>query len=55
MMNFFIGYLMVVLAITSLFTFMFGYDLELKDKVLLIVGIMVFMTLLTVGASLCCS
>jgi hypothetical protein len=47
-----IGYLLICLAITLLFVFVLGYDLELKEKIMITIGIMVFMALLVGGAYL---
>lgn len=51
-MAYVLGYLSMVFAVTLLVVFTFGMDMTLKDRIIMVIGTMVFMSLLTVGAYL---
>lgn len=51
-MKFLIGFNMIVFAITVLMVMTIGYDMEIKDKVMLLVAEPVFLGLLSIGAFL---
>lgn len=51
-MNVIIGWLLLLITISVFVTFVFGYDLEFKDKIICIVGTDVFVILLTAGVYL---
>ena len=51
-MNVIIGWILLVITISVFVTFIFGYDLDLKDKIICIVGTDAFAILLTVSVYL---
>lgn len=51
-MNIFIGYWIMNFAITIFSVFIFGWDLEIKDKILIIVLFSIFIGLLEIGVFL---
>lgn len=44
-----IGFWLISLAITSFFVFVFGFEMETKDKVLMIIGFQAFIGILEMG------
>lgn len=44
-----IGFLIVEYAVIGFITFMTGWDLDLKDKILIALGFIIFITALTLG------
>lgn len=51
-MNVIIGWLLLLITISVFVTFVFGYDLDLKDKIIFIVSTDAFVILLAVGVYL---
>lgn len=51
-MNVIIGWLLLLITISVFVTFVFGYDLELKDKIMCVVGTDAFVILIIVGVYL---
>ena len=51
-MNVLIGWILLLITMSVFITFVFGYDLDLKDKIICIVGTDTFVILLTVGVYL---
>lgn len=51
-MNVIIGYFLLLIVISVFVTFVFGYDLDLKDKIMCVVGTDAFVILLTVAVYL---
>ncbi len=51
-MNVIIGWILLVIVMSTFITFVFGYDLDLKDKIMCIVGTDAFVILLAVGVYL---
>lgn len=51
-MNVVIGWILLLITVSTFITFAFGYDLEFKDKIICIVGTDVFVILLTAGGYL---
>jgi hypothetical protein len=51
-MNVIIGWILLVIVMSTFITFVFGYDLNLKDKIMCIVGTDAFVILLAVGVYL---
>ena len=47
-MNVVIGWILLLITMSTFITFVFGYDLDLKDKIICIVGTDAFAILLTV-------
>ena len=53
-MNFLIGFNLISLAITIFIIMMFGFELELKEKIAFIISEILIMGLLTWGCYLIC-
>jgi hypothetical protein len=51
-MNVIIGWILLVIVMSTFITFVLGYDLDLKDKIMCIVGTDAFVILLAVGVYL---
>lgn len=51
-MNVIIGWLLLLITMSVFVTFVFEYDLDLKDKIMCVVGIDAFVILLAVGVYL---
>lgn len=51
-MNVLIGWILLLITMSVFITFVFGYDLDLKDKIICIVGTDTFVILLTVSVYL---
>jgi hypothetical protein len=51
-MNVVIGWILLLITMSTFITFVFGYDLDLKDKIICIVGTDAFAILLTVSVYL---
>lgn len=51
-MNVVIGWILLLITMSTFITFVFEYDLNLKDKIICIVGTDVFVILLTAGVYL---
>lgn len=51
-MNVIIGYFLLLIVISVFLTFVFGYDLDLKDKIICVVSVDAFVILLTVAVYL---
>lgn len=51
-MNVLIGWILLLIVMSTFITFVFGYDLDLKDKIMCIVGTDAFVILLAVGVYL---
>lgn len=51
-MNVLIGWILLLITMSVFITFVFGYDLDLKDKIICIVETDTFVILLTVGVYL---
>lgn len=51
-MNVIIGWILLVIAMSTFITFVFGYDLDLKDKIICIVGTDTFVILIIVSVYL---
>lgn len=51
-MNAIIGWILLLITMSTFITFVFGYDLDLKDKIICIAGTDAFAILLTVSVYL---
>jgi hypothetical protein len=51
-MNVVIGWILLLITMSTFITFVFGYDLDLKDKIICIAGTDAFAILLTVSVYL---
>lgn len=51
-MNVIIGWFLIIIAISVFLTFVLGYDLDLKDKIICVVSVDAFVILLTVAVYL---
>lgn len=51
-MNVVIGWILLLITMSTFITFVFGYDLDLKDKIICIVGMDAFCILLIVSVYL---
>ena len=47
-----IGWFLIIIAISVFLTFVLGYDLDLKDKIICVVSVDAFVILLTVAVYL---
>lgn len=51
-MNKIIGYLLMEYSVIGFIVIVFGWDLELKEKIKMILGFSLFLTMLTIGAGM---